>query len=66
MEVEGNGDGPEPIFKKLLMFGFQTPDHALNAIQQFAKIEQCQWARDMLVVSPNEKAAKENDGCSLI
>ena len=42
------GHGPEVVFRNLLVTGFKSPRHLIDAIGEFAKIRQCQWARDML------------------
>lgn len=46
--MDSPGFGPEAVFGKLVMIGFLTPDHARNAIRQFAGIDRCPWARNML------------------
>lgn len=40
--------GPEAVFGKLVIIGFLTPAHAREAIRQFARIDRCRWARNML------------------
>jgi hypothetical protein len=42
------GHGPEVVFRELLVTGFKSPEHLINAVREFARIRQCQWARDML------------------
>jgi hypothetical protein len=49
------GHGPEVVFRGLLVDGFKSPQHLIDAIRQFAKIRQCQWARDMLKPHVAEK-----------
>jgi hypothetical protein len=40
---------PEALFGEMLFrFGFTTLEEARIALLQFAKIDNCQWARDML------------------
>ena len=41
--------GPEAVFGKLVTIGFLTPEHARNAIRQFASIDSCQWTRNMSI-----------------
>ncbi len=43
-----DGHGPEVVFRGLLVTGFKSPDHLIDAIREFAKIRQCRWAREML------------------
>lgn len=49
------GHGPEVVFRGLLVDGFKSPRRLIEAIRQFAKIRQCQWARDMLKPHVSEK-----------
>jgi hypothetical protein len=42
------GHGPEVVFRTILLYGFKSPQHLIGAVREFAKIQQCQWARDML------------------
>lgn len=40
---------PEGVFSSFLMDGgFLSPAEAMRAVEQFAKIRECQWAREML------------------
>ena len=43
------GISPEMLFGEMLArYGFTTMEEARIALLQFAKIDNCQWARDML------------------
>lgn len=43
------GVTPEAVFGEMLFrYGFTTPEEARIALLQFAKIDNCKWARDML------------------
>ena len=43
------GTNPETIFGEMLIrYGFTTLEEARIALLQFAKIDNCQWARNML------------------
>jgi hypothetical protein len=38
---------PEGIFIEMLHVGFVSPDAMLQALEEFGKIETCEWARTM-------------------
>ena len=42
------GFGPEEVFGKLVRLGFKNASYVEQAIRQFARVDQCQWARNML------------------
>ncbi|MDD3287672.1 MAG: hypothetical protein PHX43_01520 [Alphaproteobacteria bacterium] len=43
------GTNPETLFGEMLIrYGFTTMEEARIALLQFAKIDNCQWARNML------------------
>ena len=48
-EVDANlGFGPDEDFECFKAWGFTTPEEKKRAIKEFARIRECQWARDML------------------
>lgn len=44
-----SGFGPNEDFAGLKALGFASPEEEHRAIKEFARIRECQWARDMLL-----------------
>ncbi len=48
------GFGPEAVFGNLVRLGFKNSSYAEKAIRQFALVDQCRWARNMLAPEKEE------------
>lgn len=46
--LEPGGYTPEDIFGHLLHYGFASDAETRGALEEFAHIEECEWARSML------------------
>jgi hypothetical protein len=46
--LQAGGDTPEDIFGYLLHYGFASEGETQRALEEFAHIEECEWARLML------------------
>lgn len=52
------GISPETLFGEMLVnYGFTTPEEARIALLQFARIDNCQWARNMLDMKTGGRVA---------
>lgn len=46
--MEPQGSTPATVWGQLILRGFASQDEMIDALEEFAYIEECEWARDML------------------
>lgn len=57
-----NGDPrmtPDGVFAGMLVDGFASPKHVIRALREFAKVQECDWARRFLAAMPGDVAMDE-------